>query len=136
MPRTDTLIIGAGQAGLALSHLLTADAHDHIVLERGRVGERWRSERWASLALLTPGWANRLPGEPPPADPDGFESAAAFVDRLERYARSFGAPVRPETTAVSVSRAPGGLRVVTDRGTWHARKGGVASGGCAVPAGP
>ena len=61
MSSIDTVIIGAGQAGLALSRLLTEAGHDHVVLERGRVGERWRSERWDSLALLTPNWANRLP---------------------------------------------------------------------------
>ena len=60
--RVETVIIGAGQAGLALSRHLTAAGHEHVVLERGRVGERWRSERWDSLRLLTPNWLNRLPG--------------------------------------------------------------------------
>ena len=62
MPTTDTLVIGAGQAGLAASHCLTEAGIDHVVLERGRVAERWRSERWDSLRLLTPNWATRLPG--------------------------------------------------------------------------
>ena len=66
MSSVDTVIIGAGQAGLALSRLLTDARHDHVVLERGRVGERWRSERWDSLALLTPNWANRLPYDDEP----------------------------------------------------------------------
>ena len=62
MINIETLVIGAGQAGLALSRLLAEAGRDHVVLERGAVGERWRSERWDSLALLTPNWATRLPG--------------------------------------------------------------------------
>tara|TARA_R110000751_G_scaffold270143_2_gene369934 strand:+ start:21044 stop:21214 length:171 start_codon:yes stop_codon:yes gene_type:complete len=52
--RTDVIIIGAGQAGLAMSCCLTEMGIDHVLLERGQVGERWRSERWDSLRLLTP----------------------------------------------------------------------------------
>src|SRR5262245_51522147 len=62
MPYVDTLVIGAGQAGLAMSRSLTEAGVDHAVLERGRLAERWRSERWDSLRLLTPNWATRLPG--------------------------------------------------------------------------
>ena len=62
MQRTDTIIVGAGQAGLAVSNLLTRAGRDHVLFERGRVGERWRSERWESLRLLTPNWMTRLPG--------------------------------------------------------------------------
>jgi putative flavoprotein involved in K+ transport len=136
MPWIDTLIIGAGQAGLALSRLLTAAGHDHVVLERGRVGERWRSERWDSLALLTPNWANRLPHDDAPSDPHGYASRAEFVATLERYARSFGAPVREDTTVTAVERAAGGLRVRTTGGDWRARNVVLASGDCAVPAVP
>ena len=67
--RIDTLIVGAGQAGLALSRHLTAADHEHLLLERGSVGQRWR-ERWDSLTLMSPTWMNRLPGEPEPADRD------------------------------------------------------------------
>ena len=70
MTNVETLVIGAGQAGLALSRLLAEAGRDHVVLERGRVGERWHSERWDSLALLTPNWANRLPFDDAPAHPD------------------------------------------------------------------
>src|SRR4051812_21333263 len=133
MSTVDTVIIGAGQAGLALSRFLTSAAHDHVVLERGRVGERWRSERWDSLALLTPNWANRLPGDTDPADPDGYLSGGEFVAALERYARRFGAPVREHTAVVSVERANEGFRVATDRGDWSASNVVLASGDCAVP---
>jgi putative flavoprotein involved in K+ transport len=56
MKRTHTIIIGGGQAGLAMSRCLSDRSVDHVVLERGRVAERWRSERWDSLTLLTPNW--------------------------------------------------------------------------------
>src|SRR5689334_19053511 len=72
---TSTVIIGAGQAGLALSRFLTQSEHDHVVLERGRVGERWRGERWPALWLLTPNWLNVLPGAQPLPDADGFQPA-------------------------------------------------------------
>ena len=101
--RTATVIIGAGQAGLALSHHLSAAGHDHVVLERGRVGERWRSASWDSLTLLTPNWLNALPGAPPIGDPGGFLRRAAFVAHLEAYAA--GAPVRERTTVLRVGRA-------------------------------
>src|SRR6185437_4901303 len=128
MTTVDTLIIGAGQAGLALSRLLAEAGRDHVVLERGRVGERWRSERWDSLALLTPNWANRLPHDDAPADPDRYASGDDFVSALEGYARSFGAPVHERTTVTAVERAACGLSVRTTRGDWRARNVVVASG--------
>ena len=60
--RHDTVVVGAGHAGLALSKLLGERDVEHVVLERGRVAERWRSERWDSFTLLTPNWATWLPG--------------------------------------------------------------------------
>ena len=62
MSTIDTIVIGAGHAGLAVSRLLTDAGRDHVVLDRGQVAERWRSERWDSLNLLTPRWMTRLPG--------------------------------------------------------------------------
>ena len=82
-PIIQVLIIGAGQAGLALSWSLTRRGIDHLLLERGRVGERWHAERWPGLHLLTPNWMNRLPGPWPEADPDGFMSAASFCMHRE-----------------------------------------------------
>ena len=89
--QVETVIVGAGQAGLALSRSLTAAGRPHVVLERGRVGERWRSERWESLRLLTPNWLNRLPGAPPLPDPDGYLDRRGVVEHLEAYAA--GAPL-------------------------------------------
>jgi len=62
MPSVHTVVIGAGQSGLAMSHCLTDAGVEHVVLERGQTAERWNRERWDSLRLLTPNWASRLPG--------------------------------------------------------------------------
>lgn len=82
--RTDVTIIGAGQAGLAMSHSLTQDGIDHVVLERGKTANAWRTERWDSLRLLTPNWMSRLPGHQyRGTDPDGYMTAAEVGDYLE-----------------------------------------------------
>ena len=60
--RFDTVVIGGGQSGLAMSYYLTQLGKEHLILERGRLAERWRSERWDSLTLLTPNWLTQLPG--------------------------------------------------------------------------
>jgi len=130
MSTIDTVVIGAGHAGLAVSRLLTDAGRDHVVLDRGRVAERWRSERWDSLRLLTPAWMTRLPGwYPGGRDPERFLTAAELTTYLERYAASFDAPVRSGTTVHRVVRAGGGgYDVRTDHGTWHAHHVVVATG--------
>jgi putative flavoprotein involved in K+ transport len=129
----DTVVVGAGHAGLAVSRLLSAAGHDHVVVERGRIGERWRSERWDSLHLLTPNWMTRLPGwRYCGPDPDGYLSADALAQFLDRYAASFDAPVVESTNVEQVGVAPGGsghrYLVVTDRGTWRTRHVVIATG--------
>src|SRR5215510_4200474 len=105
MATTETVIIGAGQAGLAASRSLTDRGSEHVVLERGRIGERWRSETWDGLHLLTPNWMNALPGRPYEGpDPDGFIRATAFAGELGDYARSFGPPVEEGTRVVMVDK--------------------------------
>src|SRR3954454_1397030 len=121
MRRTDTIVIGGGQAGLAVSHCLHESGRDHVVLERGRLGESWRSERWDSLRLLSPSWMNRLPGlDGDGHDPDGFLTAGELVDVLELYARSFDAPVEEQTTVEKVSWDGRHYAVVADQGVWRA----------------
>jgi putative flavoprotein involved in K+ transport len=129
--RTQTVVIGAGQAGLALSYCLRAAASPHVLLERGRVGERWRSERWDSLVLLTPNRFNGLPGAPAHPEPAGFLDRRGVIAYLDAYAA--GAPVREHTTVTRVTRARGGFAVETDRGTWHAANVVIATGDCDVP---
>jgi putative flavoprotein involved in K+ transport len=137
MRTTDTLIIGAGQAGLAASRFLTDRGHDHVVLERGRIGQRWRNDSWDSLHLLTPNWMNALPGWPYAGpDPDGFSPAAAFTDRLADYARSFDAPVEEQTGVDVLRKRDHRFEVVTDREVWQATNVIIATGWCDRPAVP
>jgi putative flavoprotein involved in K+ transport len=134
MKRTDTIIIGGGQGGLAMSRCLTDEGIDHVVLERGRVAERWRSERWDSLRLLSPKWHTRLPGfRYQGADRDGFMTMPELISYFERYAKSFGAPVQDETTVLGVARSENGYLVRTNQGAWEAPNVVVATGHCDVP---
>ena len=91
----DTVVIGAGQAGLAASYHLSQKDVPHVVLERGRVGERWRSERWDNLHFQFPASLVSLPGSPYDGDaPDSFMHRDRVVRTLERYAQNIRAPVR------------------------------------------
>lgn len=84
--RTTTVIVGAGHAGLAMSRRLTERSIDHVVIERGEVGNSWRTERWPTLRLLTPNWQTRLPGlRRQVTDPDGYIAATEVVELLAAY---------------------------------------------------
>jgi putative flavoprotein involved in K+ transport len=139
MTTIDTVVIGAGHAGLAVSRLLTDAGREHVVLDRGRIGHRWRTERWDSLHLLTPSWMTRLPGwSYRGPEPDGYLSVGSFLGYLGAYAASFGAPVVDGATVHEVAAAAGGrparrYRVVTSRGTWHARHVVIATGPHGTP---
>jgi putative flavoprotein involved in K+ transport len=134
MQQTDAIIIGAGQAGLAMSYCLGALNIEHVVLERGQVAERWRSERWESLRLLTPNWMCRFPGwSYQGADPDGFMTAAEVAAFLKEYASITRSPVVTGATVQSVRRVAGGYRVESTCGTWHAQCVVIATGHCDVP---
>jgi putative flavoprotein involved in K+ transport len=124
--------VGAGQAGLALSHHLTSAGEEHVLLERGHVGQRWH-ERWDSLTLLSPNWMNRLPGEPEPADRDGFLPGAAFASHLDSYARSHEAPVVESVEVERIAPIGSGFRVSTTSGAWLARSVVLATGDAAEP---
>jgi putative flavoprotein involved in K+ transport len=103
----DVVVVGGGQAGLALSYYLTAQGRSHLVLEQGRIAESWRSKRWDSLRLIAPNWSLRLPGfEYDGDDPDGFMGKDEVVARLETYARSFAAPVREGVRVTAIERGP------------------------------
>ena len=130
---TDTLIVGAGQAGLSVSRHVTRAGLEHAVLEHGLIGERWRSERWDSLTLLTPDWLSRLDGSEPHPDPDAFLGREDFVTYLDRYARSFGAPVHDHVTVTSVTRPGRRFHVETSAGRWRARNVVIATGDSAEP---
>jgi len=133
MERMETLVIGGGQAGLAMSRSLTDQGREHVVLERGRVAQRW-SDRWDSLRLLTPNWMTRLPGwsyQGP--EPDGFMGKDEVAEFLRAYSRSFDAPVEEQTTVRSVQETSGQWAVRTDRGRWIADNVVIATGHCDIP---
>lgn len=135
--RLTTVIVGAGQAGLAMSRELTARGIDHLVLEQGVIGNSWRRARWDSLRLLTPNWANGLPGLPYyGADPDGFMSAAEFASDLRFYARVVSAPVMEQTDVISVQRQHDGYVLRTNQGPIRCRTLVVATGAAALPVVP
>src|SRR5215217_7447706 len=101
--RHDTVVIGGGQAGLAISTVLHRRGHEHIVLERRRIGERWRTERWDSLRFQFPNWSLLLPGYTYTSDdPGGFALYSEIVRVIEDYAVSSRAPVREHTEVVGV----------------------------------
>lgn len=133
MRKVDVVIIGGGQAGLAMSRSLTAEAVDHVVLERGRVGERWHSERWRSLHLLTTNAMSALPGLPHEGDPDAFMPASAFATYLSSYARKIAAPVLSGVEVLRVEPIASGYRVSTTAGDWQSRAVVIATGACETP---
>jgi putative flavoprotein involved in K+ transport len=93
--RVQTLVIGGGQAGLVMSHRLKVRGLPHLVLERHRVAERWRSERWDGLKFQFPNWSVRLPDFPfPHGDPDGFATTAEILDYINAYADFVAPPIR------------------------------------------
>ena len=133
----DVIVIGAGHAGLAVSYCLTEQSIDHLVLERGEIANSWRNERWDSLKLLTPNWQSRLPGyQYAGTDPDGFMTMPEVVEFISGYAAITSAPVRTNTTVLSVSKCLDGYTVVTSNGTYECRSVVVASGACNIPVVP
>ena len=119
---TDVVVVGAGQAGLSVSHELARRDVDHIVLERGRVGQTWRG-RWDTFCLVTPNWTVRLPGHHYDGDdPDGYMARDEIVAYLERYASGFAAPVECGVEVTRLRQGPGaGFVLETSSGELAAR---------------
>lgn len=133
METAGVVVVGAGQAGLSLSHELGRSGIDHVILERGRVAETWRG-RWNSFCLVIPNWTVQLPGYEYRGDPDGFMPRDEIVAHLAGYARSFEAPVREGVTVTALE--PGdrdGFLLRTSSGDIRARAVVLASGAYQKP---
>ena len=126
----DAVVIGAGHAGLAVSRRFTDAGIEHIVLERGEIGETWRTQRWDSFTLNTPNALNRLPGGPGHARPEDFLGRDAWIAELEAFARTGSLPVRTHANVTAVTAAGnGGFVVAIDSDeTVRTRSVVVASG--------
>jgi len=139
MKRIETVVIGGGQAGLVMSFYLGQLGREHVILERDRVVERWRSERWDSLAFQSPNWNVRLPGLAlSAADPDAFASRDEVFRFIERYADFIRAPLRCGVPAISLRRTPDErcLIVETPTGSLEAKNVVVATGPFQAPLAP
>jgi putative flavoprotein involved in K+ transport len=131
MERVETALIGGGQAGLAMSYHLAQRGCEHLVLERARVAERWRSERWDSLHFQFPNWSLALPGQVYAGDePDGFAHKDDVVRFIERYAFRIAAPIRSGANVTALRCAPSGVgfELTTSQGRIAARHVVVATG--------
>ena len=129
--KIETLVIGAGQAGVAMSRHLSALGRPHLVLERGRIAERWRSERWDSLVANGPAWHDRFPDKTfAGLDPDSFASASDIANYMADYAREHGAPIRCGVAVTALTKAPDGtgFRAETSTGAIEASHVVVATG--------
>lgn len=131
---TDVVVIGAGQAGLATSHTLTAHGIDHMVLDRRTTASAWRHERWDSLRLLTPNWLSRLPNwQYTGSDPDGYMTAREVERFLKAYQASFDAPVVEHTAVEAIATTSGRYRVDTSEGPVSTRAVVLATGAASTP---
>lgn len=118
--KIDTVVVGAGQAGVAMSEHLSNNGVPHLVLERDRIAERWRTGRWDSLVANGPAWHDRFPGmEFPDIDPDSFPGKEAVADYFVAYAEKIAAPIRCGVEVNEVRRMTGqpGFHVETSNGT-------------------
>lgn len=121
--KVDVLVVGGGQAGVAMSEHLGKSRIPHLVVERGRIAERWRSERWDSLVANGPAWHDRFPGlEFSGIDPDAFASKEAVADYFVAYAKNIAAPIRCGVEVKSVRKIDGqtGFRAETSAGAIEA----------------
>ncbi|MBR0758376.1 NAD(P)-binding domain-containing protein [Bradyrhizobium jicamae] len=127
--RIHTLVIGGGQAGLTMSHRLKQRGIDHLVLERHRIAERWRSERWDGLMFQFPNWSVRLPEFPfPHHDPDAFSDTADIIKFIEDYAAFVDPPIRCGVEVTKLRSRDGGFVAETSDGTIEADNVVVATG--------
>jgi len=134
--QVETVIIGGGHAGLTMSYYLRQLGREHLILERGRVAERWRSERWDSFCFQFPNWTIELPGYKYQCDdPDAFAPGRAVVEFLDGYAGFIKAPTRCGVEVTSLERAGDSSRYLlsTNNGAIDAAKVVIATGPYQLP---
>jgi putative flavoprotein involved in K+ transport len=127
----DTLVVGGGQAGLAMSEHLSKCGIDHLVLERHRIAERWRTERWDSLVANGPAWHDRFPSmEFSDVGPDDFASKASVASYFEEFVERMNVPIRCGVEVLSVTKTKdgSGFSVATSHGLIQARNVVAATG--------
>ena len=129
-------IVGGGQAGLSMSYCLRERGFDHIIFEKNRIAESWRSKRWDSFCLVTPNWQCLLPGFPYNGDdPQGFMQKEDIVQYIEAYAQSFNPPIKEgvEVSSVRKSSSADYFELTTSLGDFTADQVVVATGGYHIP---
>ena len=134
--KTDTVVVGGGQAGVAISEHLTKLGVPHVVLERDRIAEGWRTGRWDSLVANGPAWHDRFPGmEFDDLDPDEFATKDRIAEYFEAYAKSFDAPIRTGVEVKKVERNAdcAGFTIDTSEGIIEASRVVAATGSFQVP---
>lgn len=131
----EVLVVGAGQAGIAMSEHLGLHGVPHVVLERDRIAEQWRTRRWDSLVANGPAWHDRFPGQEFNVDPDTFATKEQVADYFVSYAEKIDAPIRTgvEVTSVRKNHGRTGFRVETSDGVIEARHVVAATGAFQKP---
>lgn len=132
----ETIVIGGGQAGLAMGHELSRQGRHYVILDASyRIGDAWRN-RWDSLTLFTPRAYSALPGLPMDGDPDGYPGKDEMAGYLEAYAEHFALPVRLNTKVTALDREDAKFTVTTERGTLEAKTVVIATGAFQAPSIP
>jgi putative flavoprotein involved in K+ transport len=133
----DAVVVGGGWAGLGVSHALAQADMRHCVLERARIGETWRTQRWDSFHFNLPNIYGVMPGDSyNGAEPEGFMTHTAFVTLLESYALRHQLPIHTGVAVSKLDSSDGIFRVVTPQQTWWAKNVVVASGSLNRPRRP
>lgn len=132
MEQIETIIVGGGQAGLAVSYFLQSEGCEHLVLEKAtRPAHVWTDERWDSFTIVTPNWAMLMPGaEYKGYDPDGYMTRQETGAYFEQYVKNQRLPIRYGTSVTRVEQAPNGkgFHVLTDHGAYRTKKVVMATG--------
>ena len=132
--RVNTVVVGAGQAGLAMSAHLRDQGIDHVVLERDSIAERWRNARWDSLVMNGPAWHDRFPAREFSSDPDGFPGKAEVTAYFEDFAKQIDSPIHCGVDVTAATPLPdGGYHVTTSKGEIHADHVVAATGPFQIP---